>query len=85
MGEQRLKAFQVGENDLVAHYSAEEARQFLIKELGYDEDDILPEDVQECSKAFLSKPTLDEDGNQHPPWSDDLAKMTGPGWMGGWE
>lgn len=85
MAENQLKAFQVGEHDLVAHYSAEEARQLLLKDGDYDEDDILPSDVTECSEEFLKKPTKDEEGNQMSPWGDDLEKMTAPGWIGGWE
>jgi hypothetical protein len=85
MAESSLKAFQVGENDLIAHYSAEEARQLLIRNAGYDEDDILPSDVQECSESFLARPTKDEEGRPMEPWGDDFAKMTEPGWIGGWE
>lgn len=40
MAESKLKAYQAGENDLVAHYSAEDARQLLFKVGDYDEDDI---------------------------------------------
>ena len=85
MTDRSLKAFQVGENDLVAHYSAEEARQLLIRNAKYDEDDILLSDVQECSEAFLARPTKDEDGNQMAPWGDDFVKMAEPGWIGGWD
>lgn len=74
MAESRLKAFQVGEHDLVAHYSAEDARELLLKDGNYDKGDILPSDVHECSEEFLGKPTRDEDGNQMSPWRKDLEK-----------
>lgn len=85
MEESKLKAFQVGECDLVAHYTAEEARQLLIDENGYDEDDILLSDVHQCTEAFLAKPTRNEEGKPMPPWGDELKKMEQPGWIGGWE
>jgi len=85
MAESKLKAYQVGEHDLVAHYSAEEARHLLLKNDNYDEDDILLSDVQECSESFLARATKDEEGNPEAPWGEDLTKMTEPGWIGGWE
>ena len=85
MAESKLKAYQGGDHDLVAHYSAEEARHLLLKNDNYDEDDILLSDVQECSESFLARPTKDEEGNLEVPWGEDLAEMTEPGWIGGWE
>lgn len=85
MAESKLKAYQVGEHDLVAHYSAEEARHLLLKDGDYDDDDILLSDVQECSESFLAQPTKDEEGNPEAPWGEDLAEMNGPGRIGSWE
>lgn len=62
MTEGRLKGYQVGAHDLVAHYSPEEARQ-LLKDGGYDEDDILLSDVHGYSEAFLSSSARDRAGN----------------------
>ena len=85
MTEDKLKLYQVGEHDLVAHYSAEEARHWLLKNGNYDGDDILLSDVQECSESFLARPTKDEEGNLKAPWGEDLDETTAPGWIGGWE
>lgn len=78
-----LKVYQTGEYDVVAHYSPEEAKQFLCDEFGYDSDDI--DEVYELKGEFLKKPMLDEEGNTYPSIYEEMKNTKEPKWITGWE
>ena len=80
----QLQAYQVGDHDIVAHYSPEQARAWLIECNGYEEDDIEPGDVSLASDEFLDTPLADDEGNAWP-LRTDLAKATGPSLLLSWE
>lgn len=87
MAEQQslLLAFQVGDNDVVAHFSAEEARAFLMKEYGYSEDDLPPDSVELASDAFLDGEMRDEGGKICTTLREDLRAATEPCLLHSWE
>ena len=78
-----LKCYQVGEFDLVAAYYEEHAAEILMQEVGLDREDI--DDITECTQEFLSKPTVNEDGEIDESWGETFARITEPGYVGGWE
>jgi hypothetical protein len=79
----QLKAYQTGDYDVVAHYSPEEAKQFLCDEFGYDIEDI--DKVFELKGGVLNKPMIDEDGNEYHSICEEMKNTTDPKWITGWE
>lgn len=80
-----LKAYQVGDNDIVAHYSPEQAASFLCNYSGYPEGEFEASDVEEVEDSFLDAPMQDEDGNECLPLRTDLDAATEPTYLHGWE
>jgi hypothetical protein len=81
----QLQAYQVGDNDIVAHYSPAEAAVFLCEFSGYPEGEYTAEDVELVSDDFLDAPMRDEEGNECPSLRTDLASATEPTYLHGWE
>lgn len=84
MQTQELKAYQVGDNDIVAHYSPEQARDWLIEFAGYEQDDIEPGDVSLVSDKFLDTPLGDGEGSAWP-LRTGLTNATEPCLLLSWE
>lgn len=80
-----LKAYQVGDNDIVAHFSPEEAAVFLCKFGGYPEGEFTADDVEVVDASFLNASMQDEEGNKCPPLRFDLEAATAPTYLHGWE
>jgi hypothetical protein len=83
--EMKLKCFQVGDSNLVAAYTQEQALEILIEFGGYDRDDIGMDEVAVCTDAFLDAPCRDEEGNECEAWRCTFEKLNEPGYVGGWE
>ncbi|EOG4615069.1 hypothetical protein ACLD9I_004716 [Pseudomonas aeruginosa] len=83
--EQQLKAFQVGEQDMVAHYTPEQAHAFLCDFAAYAADDIGLDQVTLVPDALLDAPMRDEDGKACPPLRLYLDAATEPTYLHGWE
>lgn len=84
METKQLIAYQVGDNDIVAHYSPEQARAWLIEFANYAEDDIEPGEVSVVSDEFLDAPLGDGEGKVWP-LRTDLANATAPCLLLSWE
>ncbi|MNN76697.1 hypothetical protein D3C81_1930990 [compost metagenome] len=81
----QLQAYQVGDNDIVAHYSPAEAAAFLCEFNGYPEGEFTADDVVVADASLLDTPMHDEEGNECPPLRVDLGAATGPTYLHGWE
>lgn len=79
-----LKAFQVGDNDIVAHYSPQEARAWLIDFAGYAENDIELNEVEQVDDRRLDLPVVDEDGAHCGTLRAFLAEATEPELLLSW-
>lgn len=80
-----LKAFQVGDNDIVAHYSPAEAAMLLCEHSGYPDGEFTSDDVVLVSEEFLDQPMNEEDGTPAAPLRVDLLAATEPCYLHGWE
>ncbi|MCU9528372.1 hypothetical protein [Pseudomonas mosselii] len=80
-----LKAYQVGDNDIVAHYSPEEAAAFLCAYSGLPKGEFTAEDVELVTDKFLDAPMQEEDGTPAPSLRADLQAATTPRYLHGWE
>jgi hypothetical protein len=80
-----LKAYQVGEFDIVAHYSPAEAAALLCEHSGYPDGELTGDDVELVPDAFLDKPMVEEDGTPAAPLRADLLAATEPCYLHGWE
>ncbi|MEN1620142.1 hypothetical protein AAIG99_31445, partial [Pseudomonas aeruginosa] len=76
MQTQELKAYQVGDNDIVAAYDPAGAIQVLCKQGGYADDDFTVDDVELVDARLLKAPMRDEEGNEYPPLRVDLDAAT---------
>lgn len=86
MGAIPLGAYQVGENDIVAHYSPVEAKAFLVKHYQYPGDDNEGiTDVELVSDAILDGEMRTEDGKLATTLRADLAEATEPCLLHSWE
>ncbi|MGV6474597.1 hypothetical protein [Azotobacter vinelandii] len=85
MQQKELKAYQVGNNDIVAHYSPQEARAWPIDFAGYAEDDIELAEVELVDDRRLDLPVVDEEGAQCGTLRADLASATEPALLLSWE
>lgn len=81
----QLQAYQVGDNDIVAHYSPQEAAAFLCEFGGYPDDEFTSEDVELVSATFLDAQMRDEEGNECSSLRTDLNAATEPTYLHGWE
>lgn len=81
-----LKCYQVGEQELVAAYTPEQAIAILCSFSGYASDDFTVEDVSAWTDAELDRPCFEEDGTTPAdPWRKAFASCTYPQYLGGWE
>lgn len=81
-----LTAYQVGDNDIVAHYSPEEAKAFLVEHYQYPGDDNEgTSDVELVSDALLDGEMRTEDGKLATTLRADLAEATKPCLLHSWE
>ena len=80
-----LIAYQVGENDIVAHYSPEEAAAFLCVQSGLPEGTFLVDDVVLVDDVFLDAPMQEEDGTPAQSLRTDLQAATEPTFLHCWE
>lgn len=87
---QRLIAYQVGDNDIVAAYDPEGAIELLCTYDGYGLDDFTVDDVVAVSDALLdSTETFDQDEGKtitlDKTLRQQLAELTEPAYLHGWE
>ncbi len=81
-----LKCYQVGEQELVAAYTPEQAIKLLCAFAGYQKDEFSVEDVSAWTDAELDRPCFEEDGTTPAePWRKAFAACTYPQYLGGWE
>lgn len=80
---QSLQAFMVGEYDIVAHYSEDEPRAWLIASGECGEVDITADAVAPLPVRMLDLDLLDEGGNA-TTMRTDLAKLTAPALLMRW-
>lgn len=81
----KLQAYQVGDNDIVAHYSPEEALAFLCDFYGYHDDEYTVADVQPVSDGFLDAPMQNEDGTPSQSLRTGLAAAIEPTLLHRWD
>jgi len=81
----QLQAYQVGEQDIVAHYSASQAAAFLCEFFGYPEGEFTAADVVLVSDHFLDAPMQEEDGTPSQSLREDLAAATEPTLLHRWD
>lgn len=72
---QELKAYQVGDNDIVAHYTPEQALEFLRRFCGYT-DEFSLDDVELTSDDLLDTEMHEEDGTPAGTLRAHLAAAT---------
>ncbi|MFZ3183102.1 MAG: phosphohydrolase [Pseudomonas sp.] len=78
-----LKCFQVGENDIVAAYTPEQAVAILGAFAGYH---YTTDDASEWTAAQLDAPVFEEDGvTPADPWRTTFAACVYPQYITGWE
>lgn len=81
-----LKCYQVGEQDVVAAYTPEQAVAILCAFSGYPEDEYTVNDVSEWTAAQLDAPVFEEDGvTPAEPWRATFAACVYPQYLCGWE
>lgn len=81
-----LKCYQVGEQDLVAAYTPEQAITILCSFSGYPSGEFTVEDVSAWADWELDRPCFEEDGiTPADPWRKAFAACTYPQYLGGWE
>ncbi|MDH0959081.1 hypothetical protein EGJ86_19320 [Pseudomonas sp. o96-267] len=83
--QQELKAFQVGDHDIVAHYSAAEALAYLCEQYNYSDGEVTIDETSAVSDKLLDEPMRDEEGNTLPPLRVDLVAATAPAILHSWE
>ncbi|SDH48775.1 DHH family phosphoesterase [Pseudomonas panipatensis] len=81
-----LKCFQVGDYDLVAAHTPEQAIKLLCAFCGYDSDTFNLLDVTEWTDAQLDSECFEEEGiTPADPWRVQFAACVYPQYLGGWE
>lgn len=79
----KLKAYQVGDNDIVAAYSTDQALNIYVSTcVGWTVDDF---EAEELIEYRLTLPTYDEDGCEHESVQEMLDNLDKPQYMFGWE
>jgi hypothetical protein len=81
----QLQAYQVGDRDIVAHYSPAEAIAFLCAYIGYPDGKFTTADVVLVEDSFLDAPMQEQDGTPAPPLRADLHAANMPIYLHGWE
>lgn len=82
---QELKAYQVGDNDIVAHYTPEQALDCLRRFCGYNGDEFSIDDVELASDDLLDAEMHEEDGTPAGTLRADLVATNEPCYLHGWE
>ncbi len=82
---QELKAYQVGDTDIVAAYDPAGAIKVLCDQCNYPADEFTLDEVELVSDKLLDAPMQDEEGNEYPPLRVDLDAATEPTYLHGWE
>ncbi|MCE4073504.1 MULTISPECIES: hypothetical protein [Pseudomonas] len=90
MPEQTLKAYQVGDNDIVAAYDEAGAIAVLCEDSGYDLEDFTLDQVTLVRDEVLDvMQAYDQDEAKVVPLEkslrQELAELTEPAYMVGWE
>jgi hypothetical protein len=90
MQTQELKAYQVGDNDIVAAYDPAGAIQVLCNFGGFPDDEFQIDEVVAVSDALLdNRQAFDQDEGQvvtlEKSLREELAALTEPGYLHGWE
>lgn len=90
MPEQTLKAYQVGDNDIVAAYDPGGAIAVLCEEFGYDLEDFTLDEVNLVRDEVLDvMQAYDQDEGKVVPLEkslrQELAELSEPAYMVGWE
>lgn len=90
MTNQQLNAYQVGDNDIVAAYDPAGAAKLLCEFCGYPLDEFTEDDVELVSDAELDNTkAFDVDENKvvtlEKTLRQELAELTEPAYMYGWE
>lgn len=90
MPEQTLKAYQVGDNDIVAAYDEAGAIAVLCEDQGYDLEDFTLDQVVLVRDEVLDvMQAYDQDEGKVVPLEkslrQELAELTEPAYMVGWE
>lgn len=90
MPEQTLKAYQVGDNDIVAAYDEAGAIAVLCEDSGYDLEDFTLDEVTLVRDEVLDvMQAYDQDEGKVVPLEkslrQELAELTEPAYMVGWE
>lgn len=81
-----LKCYQVGEQDVVAAYTPEQAVAILCAFSGYPAGEYTVDDVSEWTDAQLDAPVFEEDGvTPAEPWRATFAACVYPQYLCGWE
>ena len=76
-----LKAYQVGDNDIVAAYSKDEATQILTDYCGIN----YMEGITETEEVSKTLKITDEDGRHQGTLGDFMDDVTEPMYLMGWE
>jgi len=90
MPEKTLKAYQVGDNDIVAAYDPAGAIEVMCEECGYVEEDFALDEVVLVRDEVLDvMQAYDQDEGKVVPLEkslrQELAELTEPAHMVGWE
>lgn len=90
MPEKALKAYQIGDNDIVAAYDPAGAIEVMCEECGYVEEDFALDEVVLVRDEVLDvMQAYDQDEGKVVPLEkslrQELAELTEPAYMVGWE
>jgi hypothetical protein len=90
VGMQELKAYQVGDNDIVAAYDVAGAIKVLCEFAGYSDDEYDESDVElVCDELLDNLEAFDQDEGKivvlDKTLRQELAELSQPEYMYGWE
>lgn len=90
MTQETLKAYQVGDNDIVAAYDPPGAIKVLCEFCGYPDDEYDLEDVELVSDKYLdSREVFNTDEGKvetlEKSLREEMAELTEPAYLTGWE
>lgn len=75
-----LYAYQIGDCDVIGHYSPQEALMLFRRQSGL-RDDIGMDDVTPIDASLLDCEAIDDEGSRLGTVGDMLAAQTEPGWL----